>query len=349
PLIHRDIPKIGHFVFRGSLGTGKTTVARAIAKIFHRMDILATDKLVETSGLDLTDEKVETQLGEARGRLLCIDEAYELGKGHFGAEAMMNPTYADMVIIITGYPRNLDDMLDRNAGLKSCFTRFVNFYDWKTEDRLKFAVAKSENDGYTLSPRPLSRCTARSTPLPMFDNGHDAVQLWSEMLDCRAQRVQFTPEIVKTISFKDTDAAGQTFIAGWKPASGPLMHQTSPSSGPIAMGSDFAHAPTHHRQTIHQDSKASEEPMLSVKTEETAKDEDKWSDAERDPGVSDDTWAGLQRAKQERAAMLKALKEAVDERARKLARQKLKLEQAKQEKLCRVGKCPMGYVWLPTA
>ncbi|KAF1328348.1 hypothetical protein FI667_g6996, partial [Globisporangium splendens] len=196
-------------------------------------------------------------------------------------------------------PRDLDEMLDRNAGLKSRFTRFVDFYDWETEDCLKVTVAKSENDGRTLSPdatESLRRTLDTVRSLPMFGSGRDVVQLWSEMLDCRAQRVQFMPEIVKAISVED--AAGQTFITGRKPAFRPLMLRLRRQ---VAMDRDFAHAPTQRRLTDHQESKASEEHPPAMEKEETAEEEDKWSDAERDPGVSDDTWAELQLAKQEHA------------------------------------------------
>ena len=82
-------------MFTGSPGTGKTTVARVMASILYELELLATNNIKETSGLDLTGqylgqtkEKVKSILGEAKGGILFIDEAYELGKGMYGVEAM---------------------------------------------------------------------------------------------------------------------------------------------------------------------------------------------------------------------------------------------------------------------
>lgn len=367
-----EIPKIGHFVFRGSPGTGKTTVARAIAKIFHRMGILATDKLVETSGLNMTGEYVgqtkkcvEKQLGEARGGVLFIDEAYELGKGHFGEEAMTslvaamtNPVYAGIVIIIAGYPRDLDEMLDRNAGLKSRFNRFVDFQDWETNDCFEFTLETSKREGYALSFDALAsvrRTFDTLRRLPMFGNGRDVMQMWSEMLDCRAQRVKRNPEMLKTITAEDAEAAGQILLAGRTPATGKVMRQSSPSSGPVVTDESQRNAPSTSTDTREMKKPSSDQDSGGDDDEEDDDDEenqgketmaDRWGRIDRDPGVSEATWVELERAKRANDEMMHALKDAADRAVQEEAKRKLAEFVAAQEKLRRLSKCPMGYVWL---
>ncbi|POM70146.1 CbxX/CfqX domain containing hypothetical protein, partial [Phytophthora palmivora] len=223
-------PEIGHFVFRGSPGTGKTTVARVMAQILHAMSALGTTKLVETSGLGLTGEylgqtkmRVTEKLDEAKGGLLFIDEAYELGKGKFGEEAMTtlvaamtDPSYAGMVIVIAGYPKDMDVMLNRNAGLKSRFTRFIDFPDWEAEDGLAFLQAKAKKEDIMLSRRTetvLQQIFVELKKLEGFGNGRDAVRVWKEVLQCRAQRVFDAPEEVRTIAVKDAVMAGEIILA----------------------------------------------------------------------------------------------------------------------------------------
>jgi SpoVK/Ycf46/Vps4 family AAA+-type ATPase len=84
-----------NWMFLGKPGTGKTTVARKMAALLHSFGLLPTDKLVETSALDLTGEfvgqsksKMQDKMDEARGGVLFIDEAYELGTGSYGNEVM---------------------------------------------------------------------------------------------------------------------------------------------------------------------------------------------------------------------------------------------------------------------
>ena len=158
-------PHLGHFVLTGNPGTGKTTVARTIASMLFSLGLLPSDKIVETSALDLTGDyvgqtktKVKELLNEAKGGVLLIDEAYNLGMGLFGKEAcdtivqaMTSEQFNDVVIVIAGYPYEIDQMLQSNAGLKSRFTNTFEFQDWEPEDCKEFFGMLANKKKFMLS------------------------------------------------------------------------------------------------------------------------------------------------------------------------------------------------------
>jgi SpoVK/Ycf46/Vps4 family AAA+-type ATPase len=136
---------LSNYVFTGSPGTGKTTVASRMATVLHSYGLLATDHVELTSAQDLcgsyvgqTAPKVEAKMQAARGGVLFIDEAYELGKGVYGEEALVKllsmltePDYmGNMVVILAGYHEQMHQMMELNPGLKSRFQDFVEFPNW---------------------------------------------------------------------------------------------------------------------------------------------------------------------------------------------------------------------------
>ncbi|KAE8963656.1 hypothetical protein PR001_g29301 [Phytophthora rubi] len=368
-------PEIGHFVFRGSPGTGKTTVARVMAQILHAMNALGTTKLVETSGLDLTGEyvgqtkaKVTDKLVEAKGGLLFIDEAYELGKGHFGEEAMTtlvaamtDPVYAGMVIVIAGYPKDMDVMLNRNAGLKSRFTRFIDFPDWEPEDGVAFLRAKAEKEEMKLQGEAetvLAQTFAALKVLDGFGNGRDAVRVWKELKQCRAQRVFDSVEEVRTITAQDAVMAAETIVAARRPPDGPVLSQSS-------VVKDTSMFRVEEQQPRREESlceatkeeeseevsfeegleeKEKEATSVEVEAEEDpeADEDEKQTKEQRDSGVSDEDWEELERAKEAHAAHLDELKRARDQA--KLEEERRRAE-AIQEKIRRICPCPAGFNW----
>ena len=139
------VPAIGyHMLFRGAPGTGKTTVARLLAKIFRSMGILSKGHLVEKDRAGLvgqhvgeTAPKVAAVVKSALGGILFIDEAYALNtKDGYGAEAIntlltrMEEHRSDFVVIAAGYDGKMGAFLASNPGLASRFTHNIHFDDY---------------------------------------------------------------------------------------------------------------------------------------------------------------------------------------------------------------------------
>ena len=228
-----------------------------MAKILYRLDILDTDRLVETSGLNLTGQyvgqtktKVQDQLGAAKGGILFIDEAYELGKGPFGEEAMTSivaamtdPQYRGLVIIIAGYPADLDEMLNRNAGLKSRFNHFMEFEDWEAKDCVEFFGRKAEEDQFCeLSDNVLKYLKKFFTHLRSLDgfgNGRDVMKFYQKVEEARANRVVDNLETKKTFTIEDVKEASDQFLRGRE---SPNVKMLVRSTQPIIMDANHQYA-----------------------------------------------------------------------------------------------------------
>ncbi len=143
------LPEVGaslHIVFTGNPGTGKTTVARLVARLYGSIGLVSKGHLVEVSRADLvagyvgqTALKVQAVVDRAVGGALFIDEAYSLaaeGAGEFGAEAiaelvkLMEDHRDDLAVIAAGYPEEMRRFIDSNPGLRSRFTHYIDFPDY---------------------------------------------------------------------------------------------------------------------------------------------------------------------------------------------------------------------------
>ena len=156
-----------HMVFSGNPGTGKTTVARIMARIYHSLDILSKGQLVEVdrSGLvagyvGQTALKTQKVIEKAMGGVLFIDEAYALnGKSEndFGQEAIdtilkaMEDHRDDLVVIVAGYTELMDRFIHSNPGLESRFNRFLMFEDYTPEQMVAIFKMQCKKGCYVLA------------------------------------------------------------------------------------------------------------------------------------------------------------------------------------------------------
>lgn len=164
----KQIPMSLHLVFSGNPGTGKTTVARLLSEIYHKLGVLSKGHLIEVdrSGLvagyvGQTAIKVQEVIQKALGGILFIDEAYSLtvnrGASDFGFEAVdtllkgMEDHRDDLIVIVAGYPDSMNEFLESNPGLRSRFNRFLTFEDYTPQELVAMFEISCRSMGYTAS------------------------------------------------------------------------------------------------------------------------------------------------------------------------------------------------------
>lgn len=205
-----------HMVFSGNPGTGKTTVARLISKIYYRLGVLSKGHLVEVDRAGLvggyvgqTAIKTKEVCDTALGGLLFIDEAYTLSSGgtnDFGLEAIntilkaMEDNRDDLVVIVAGYPDLMNEFLESNPGLRSRFNKIINFDDYSPDElieifknicaksKLKIS-AEAENYTYGFFEKRCGKNIAN------FANARDVRNYYEKALTNQADRIADIPDI----------------------------------------------------------------------------------------------------------------------------------------------------------
>ena len=156
-----------HMIFTGNPGTGKTTIARLVAKYLKAIGALKGGQLVEVTRADLvgrytghTAPLTNSVIESALGGVLFIDEAYSLYRGEqdsFGLEAIdtlvkgMEEHRDELVVILAGYTKEMETFLTANSGLASRFPNKIEFPDYTAEELLQITHVQAKNKGYRLA------------------------------------------------------------------------------------------------------------------------------------------------------------------------------------------------------
>eukprot|EP00727_Mastigamoeba_balamuthi_P011793 m51a1_g7236 hypothetical protein (1904) ;mRNA; r:85545-94889 len=338
--------RVPHMVFRGNPGTGKTTVARCIAALLNGVGLLPTDRIEETSGQKLTGEyvghtkaKVVEAMERAKGAVLFIDEAYTLSHGLFGKEAadelvagMTSEEYKGMVVIVAGYPAEMDRMLDTNPGLKGRFTEYVDFKDWEASDCAQYVLERARRENFGIEEGVEARVLKGFGILRRlrgFANARDAVDVWEEITKCRAVRVFDKTGAPRTICVSDAVAALKKKIKSRDLTDEQVIAKVVGKPVRDAGISEAA------LKALLQAQRLKEEGIRKLLQERERRRKELEELMKR------------QKRERETAELLAAIKAAQEEKERAVAavREAVLKEQRTREALARICPCPAGFSW----
>lgn len=195
-------------IFKGNPGTGKTTVARILGRIFKAAGVLQKGHLIECERADLvgeyighTAQKTREQIRRALGGILFVDEGYALARGgekDFGKEAIdtlvkaMEDHKDELVLILAGYRNEMQQFLESNPGLQSRFPIQIDYPDFSLDELMEIAGRMLEKRQYTLTPEArnvLRNRLLRYRRLPFGDENAGNARLVRNIIE-RAMRRQ---------------------------------------------------------------------------------------------------------------------------------------------------------------
>ncbi len=218
-----------HLAFTGNPGTGKTTVARIVGRIYKQIGLLSKGHFTEVSRTDLiagyqgqTALKVKGVIERTKGGVLFIDEAYSITENEhsdsYGRECLTELTKAledyrdDLVVIVAGYTEPMKQFFESNPGLKSRFNTFIEFEDYNSEELMKIMEVMCLKNDYLLTEALKSTLQVDFLEIVKnkevnFSNGRYIRNFFEEMMFNHARRISQlnTPSIEDVQTFTELD------------------------------------------------------------------------------------------------------------------------------------------------
>lgn len=205
-----------HMVFTGNPGTGKTTVARLLAKIFQSLGVLSKGHLVEVKRQDLIAEyvgqtapKTQAVIDRAIGGVLFIDEAYSLAKegNDYGSEAIntlltaMEDNRNDLIVITAGYDELMKKFIAMNPGLPSRFSRVIHFDDYDSDELFEIYEKFCRDNDYRLTEDAEEQVRAHIDDMyehrgEHFGNARDVRKYFEKTVEKQAPRINAAKKLV---------------------------------------------------------------------------------------------------------------------------------------------------------
>ncbi|KAI7570379.1 P-loop containing nucleoside triphosphate hydrolase protein [Hortaea werneckii] len=339
-----------NFLFRGPPGTGKTSIARKMGKVYYDMGFLSTAQVVECSAKDLMGEyagqtgpKTDKLVESALGKILFIDEAYRLAEGSYAKEDMdqlvdcvTKPKFFQkLIIILAGYEKDINHLMSVNPGLTSRFPETIDFAPMRPEHCLEQLVTLLQQKGYDISALAAPSEVFKNHVLTLFGqlgslenfgNGRDvktlAKSISSDLLSsveagnlCSVVTEDSVISALEKMINERTKRAEHAVAGALRTFAGQsaqLQYQQSPPALPHANIS--SHTAVSHQTAQNQHEK---EPNSSSQADEG---DDlcniPTTTAVRDAGVSDAIWKQLQRDKLKVVEEARELERLADEERR---------------------------------
>lgn len=373
------------FLFRGPPGTGKTSTARKMGKVFYDLGFLAKAEVVECSASDLvgqyighTGPQVRKKLDNALGRVLFVDEAYRLAEGQFAKEAvdeivdcLTKERYqGKMVVILAGYDEDINRLLAVNPGLSSRFPEVISFSSLAPSECIKLILKRLKQKRDKLKPKAKLDLSALERMDPQLES--DLSKGFKNLAGLKGwANARDVETLAKSIFGKVIKRGDRGLVVSGDIVKGELdtMYEERKKRDGVEPRV-AAHYPAQSRDiepsgpatstSTKTSTSASESPPDGKPDEPKTKASDKGEASIRDAGVSDEVWEQLEQDKQAEAARKKraeSLKRKLATEASEALRQRIvdelimeeermKKEAEEKKKLQERGLCPAGFEWI---